>query len=324
MPSAVARAPLRACGAALRRCAHTPRWRCALLNPPKSPQHNTTQHKTTQLARFDFSFGEVAEHQAVLDNLREAMRRTGRLCATAMDTLGPEIVVLNRAADGAPIALEAGQTLRLACDASLPATSTCLPISYPSLHDAGLQPGRHIFVGQYLFTGSETTSAYLTVQSIAPDGRSVDCLVANSCVLEGVQLTVHFGNMSNAAPILCERDRAALREFGARNAVDFVALSFTRSAADIKEARAFLDSVGMRGAKIIAKVESKEGLLAYREIVEAADALVLSRGSMGNCLDPEVRLREAGANQGRGSLRFSTCLCCSHPCAAHTVPSSYH
>lgn len=52
-----------------------------------------------------------------------------------------------------PIALSAGQTLRLACDTSLPATSSCLPISYPSLTHAGLQPGRHIFVGQYLFTG---------------------------------------------------------------------------------------------------------------------------------------------------------------------------
>jgi hypothetical protein len=45
------------------------------------------------------------------------------------------------------------------------------------------------------------------VQSVAEDGQSVACLVANSCVLEGVQLTVHFGNMSNAAPILSEQVR---------------------------------------------------------------------------------------------------------------------
>jgi len=51
-------------------------------------------------------------------------------------------------------------------------------------------------------TGSETTSAYLTVQSVADDGGSCVCLVANSCVLEGVQLTVHFGNLENQAPIL--------------------------------------------------------------------------------------------------------------------------
>ncbi|KIY97368.1 Pyruvate kinase [Monoraphidium neglectum] len=237
------------------------------------------------LARFDLSYGDPSLHQVGLDNVRKAVQATRQLCATVMDTLGPEIVVLNRSPD--PIALTAGQTITLTCDAAAPASSSLLPISYPSLHGSGLQPGRNIFVGQYLFTGSETTSAYLTVQSVAEDGQSVACLVANSCVLEGVQLTVHFGNMSNAAPILSEQDKRALVRFGKPNAVDFVALSFTRSAADVAEARAYLDAIGMRNTKIIAKIENKEGLVNHREIIGAADSVVLSRGSMGNCLDPE-------------------------------------
>ncbi|GBF93146.1 pyruvate kinase [Raphidocelis subcapitata] len=236
-------------------------------------------------ARFDFSFGNVEFHQEGLNNLREAMARTGKLCASIMDTLGPEIVVLNRTAE--PIALTAGQTLTLACSTTAKASATLLPISYPSLTHAGLQPGRHIFVGQYLFTGSETTSAYLTVQSVSDDGQSVECLVGNSCVLEGVQLTVHFGNMSNQAPILGDRDKAALKAFGAPNAIDYVALSFTRCADDVRAARSYLDSIGMGGTKIIAKIENKEGLLNHTEIIPEADAIILSRGSMGNCLDPE-------------------------------------
>lgn len=88
--------------------------------------------------------------------------------------------------------------------------------------------------------GSETTSAYLTVQQV--DGpSSVVCVVQNSCKLEGVQLTVHIGNMKNTAPILAERDMQALLEFGKPNKIDFVALSFTRNAQDVKEARAYLD-----------------------------------------------------------------------------------
>ncbi|KAI8477220.1 MAG: pyruvate kinase [Monoraphidium minutum] len=237
------------------------------------------------MARFDFSFGDAAFHRVGLDNLRSAVQRTRKLCATVMDTLGPEIVVINRSPE--PIALEAGQVVTLTCDAATPASSAALPISYPSLEGAGLVAGRNIFVGQYLFTGSETTSAYLTVQSLSPDGRSVTCLVANSCVLEGVQLTVHFGNMANAAPILSDQDKRALLQFGKANAVDFVALSFTRCAADVAEARAYIDAIGMRNAKIIAKIENKEGLANYAEIIGAADAVILSRGSMGNCLDPE-------------------------------------
>ncbi|KAI8470661.1 MAG: pyruvate kinase [Monoraphidium minutum] len=237
------------------------------------------------MARFDFSFGDMAYHQEAFNNLQTAAKRTGRLCASVMDTRGPEIVVLNRTPE--PIALTAGQTITLTCDASAAATSSVLPISYPSLSDAGLQAGRNIFVGQYLFSGSETTSAYLTVQSVAADGRSVACTVANSCVLEGVQLTAHFGNMANQAPILSQHDKDALSKFGVPNAIDFVALSFTRCAADVAEARAFLESAGLGAAKIIAKIENKEGLVNYPEIVAAADAIMLSRGSMGNCLDPE-------------------------------------
>mgnify|MGYP001811154802 CR=1 FL=1 len=102
--------------------------------------------------------------------------------------------------------------MTLTCDPSAAASSTVLPISYPTLDGAGLQPGRNIFVGQYLFTGSESTSAYLTVQSVSEDGKCVSCLVSNSCVLEGVQLTVHFGNMSiDQAPILSAQVRARAR-----------------------------------------------------------------------------------------------------------------
>lgn len=52
-----------------------------------------------------------------------------------------------------PIDLQAGQTVVLTCDSSKRASSSVLPISYPSLTGTGLQPGRSVFVGQYLFTG---------------------------------------------------------------------------------------------------------------------------------------------------------------------------
>lgn len=88
--------------------------------------------------------------------------------------------------------------------------------------------------------GSESTSAYLTVQQVDNDMSAV-CVVQNSCKLEGVQLTVHIGNMKNTAPVLSESDKQALQQFGKPNKIDFVALSFTRTAQDVKDARAYLD-----------------------------------------------------------------------------------
>eukprot|EP00775_Hariotina_reticulata_P003649 gene3649-3910_t len=236
------------------------------------------------MARFDFSFPDQEMHQLGFDNVRKASKATRTLCATMMDTLGPEIVVINRPLE--PIMLEAGQTVVLTCDHNKQASSSVLPISYPSLEGTGLQPGRSVFVGQYLFTGSETTSAYLTVQQV--DGpSSVVCVVQNSCKLEGVQLTVHIGNMKNTAPILAERDKQALLEFGKPNQIDFVALSFTRSAQDVKDARAYLDKIGMKETKIVAKIENMEGLVNYAEVMQQCDVMLFSRGSMGNCIEAE-------------------------------------
>lgn len=91
-----------------------------------------------------------------------------------------------------------------------------------------------------LASGSETTSAYLTVQNAENDKTAV-CIVQNNCKLEGVQLTVHIGNMKNSAPILSECDKEALVNYGKPNKIDFVALSFTRNAQDVKDGRAYLD-----------------------------------------------------------------------------------
>lgn len=57
-----------------------------------------------QIARFDFSYGDQQLHQTSIDNLRKASKATRTLCATMMDTLGPEIVVTNRCAAGSAAA----------------------------------------------------------------------------------------------------------------------------------------------------------------------------------------------------------------------------
>jgi pyruvate kinase len=106
-------------------------------------------------------------------------------------------------------------------------------ITHPAL-------ARTLAPSPHTLAGSETTSAYLTVQQMEGD-LSALCVVHNSCELEGIQLTVHIGNMKNEAPILAEGDKAMLEAFGRPNKIDFVALSFTRSAQDVRDARAHLD-----------------------------------------------------------------------------------
>lgn len=236
------------------------------------------------IARFDFSFGTREYHQETLQNLKTAMHNTKRLCGVMVDTMGPEIVVVNRPSD-CDISIEAGQTITLTCDKSVKASSSVLPISYPTLAGSGIQPGAAVFVGQYLFTGSETSSVYLTVQSI--EGDSAVCICNNTCKLTGIHLTVHVADLKNTSPILSDEDLRYMELWAKPNNIDFVSLSFCRSSQDVVDCRAVLDRLGLISTQILAKIETREGLVNFDEILAAADGLIFSRGNLGICLDPE-------------------------------------
>jgi pyruvate kinase len=102
-------------------------------------------------------------------------------------------------------------------------------------------------------------------------------------VVEGGRLKEHKGiNLPGVAlrvSALSEKDRADLA-FGARHGVDYVALSFVRTAGDVEEARAELRALG-RVVPLIAKIEKPEALENIDEIAEAADGLMVARGDLG-------------------------------------------
>jgi len=199
-----------------------------------------------------------------------------------LDTRGREITINNP--QGKEFVLEAGQVVVLTTDCTAPPTSARLPVSFAGLPQA-VQPGDAIFVGQYLFTGSETSSAYLTVQRVTD--TDVVCEASNSATLGGVMFTVHLANRHVDMPALADSDLRAIRGWGARNAVDFLSLSFTQSAAEVAAARQLLDECGLRECQVIAKVENKAGLVNVDDIVEAADGVILSRGNLGVDLPPQ-------------------------------------
>ncbi len=144
-------------------------------------------------------------HLESFKNLREAMQKTNTLCAVMISPAGPEIHVINRSGraslrtattrrqlssldahtslpalltalyeplpvrrEAEPIKLTAGQTVIVTNDTSAAASATVLPVNWPgSFESAGLTQGAEMFVGQYLFTGMETSSAYLQVDRVS-------------------------------------------------------------------------------------------------------------------------------------------------------------
>ncbi|KAB2627063.1 pyruvate kinase [Pyrus ussuriensis x Pyrus communis] len=235
------------------------------------------------VARFDFSWGDAEFHQETLGNLKVAIKSTNKLCAVMLDTVGPELQVVNKSEH--PISLQEDTLVVLTPDQDKEATSILLPINFSGLAKA-VKKGDTIFIGQYLFTGSETTSVWLEVTEV--NGEDVVCLIKNSATLAGPLYTLHVSQIHIDLPTLTDKDKEVISTWGVRNNIDFLSLSYTRHAQDVRHAREFLSKLGdLKQTQIFAKIENVEGLHHFDEILQEADGIILSRGNLGIDLPPE-------------------------------------
>ncbi|CAL9208812.1 unnamed protein product [Musa hybrid cultivar] len=244
------------------------------------------------VARFDFSWGDVDYHQETLENLKAAIKSTKKFCAVMLDTVGPELQVVNKSEKA--ISLEADTLVVLTPDQEQEASSQLLPINFSNLSKASrnhlelaaVKPGDTIFIGQYLFTGSETTSVWLEVAELK--GDDVVCKIKNTATLTGSLFTLHISQIRVDLPTLTEADKSVISTWGVRNKIDFLSLSYTRHAEDVRQARKFLSKLGdLYQTQIFAKIENVEGLTHFDEILQEADGVILSRGNLGIDLPPE-------------------------------------
>jgi pyruvate kinase len=155
------------------------------------------------VARFDFSWGDEQYHQETLENLKQAVKNTRRLCAVMLDTVGPELYVVNdkdiaiQLVEGEQLILSPpdnndnndnsnnssnAAAIAAAAAAAAPCSTKVLSVNYDALA-AAVKPGDTIFIGQYLFTGSEDTSVWLEVTETR--GTDVICKINNTATLTG-------------------------------------------------------------------------------------------------------------------------------------------
>jgi pyruvate kinase len=149
------------------------------------------------VARFDFSWGDEQYHQETLENLKQAVKNTRRLCAVMLDTVGPELYVVNdkdiaiQLVEGEQLILSPpadnnnnnnSNNSSIAAAAAAPCSTKVLSVNYDALA-AAVKPGDTIFIGQYLFTGSEDTSVWLEVTETR--GTDVICKINNTATLTG-------------------------------------------------------------------------------------------------------------------------------------------
>ncbi|WP_019200412.1 pyruvate kinase [Tsukamurella sp. 1534] len=217
------------------------------------------------VARLNFSHGEHSDHQVNYDRVRAASDKTGRAVGILADLQGPKIRLGRFAGDGRTV-WEAGETVRITVE-DVVGTHDRVSTTYKELaKDA--QPGDRLLVDD----------GNIGLRVTAVDGNDVVCEVTEGGPVSNNK-GVSLPGMNVSVPALSDKDIEDL-EFALQLGVDFIALSFVRSPADIERVHEVMDRFGRR-LPVIAKLEKPEAVEDLEKIVLAFDAIMVARGDLG-------------------------------------------
>lgn len=216
------------------------------------------------VARFNFSHGTHPEHKARLEQVKALRKELDLPVAAMLDTKGPEVRLKNFA--GGSVTLQEGQEFTLTVE-DVEGDATRCAVTYAELPQ-DVKAGDTILLDDGLVR--------LTVLSTT--ASAIRCRVENGGVMKDHK-GVNVPGVSLSMPYMSQQDREDIL-FGMEEGFDFIAASFVRSAADVRELRKLLESRKSR-IRIIAKIENQEGVDNIDEILEAADGIMVARGDLG-------------------------------------------
>ena len=226
------------------------------------------------VARLNFSHGDHAFHAEIIKRLRQAAAEIDHPLAILQDLQGPKIRVEGLGPEG--VELAAGSFIDLTgshSGAEPAADAPLITVSYPGFHE-DVDVGTCVLLDDGQFT----------LEAVAIDQRRVRCQVIHGGRLlprKGVNLP---GTVLSV-PALTAKDIADL-EFGVRQGVDFIALSFVQRAADVHEAKAHIAALGAE-TPVIAKIEKPQAVTDIEAILDVADGIMVARGDLGVEVPPE-------------------------------------
>ncbi|PSK99854.1 pyruvate kinase [Cecembia rubra] len=214
--------------------------------------------------RLNFSHGSHDGHAEVINIIRKINKETGLNIGILQDLQGPKIRVGEIENGG--VQISPGQKITITNE-PLIGNAEIVSTVYKNLPN-DVKSGDKILI--------DDGNIELAVNNT--DGKNVRCVVIHGGVLKS-RKGINLPNTKVSAPSLTEKDIEDL-EFGLSQDVDWIALSFVRTADDIKDLRERIKKSG-KDCKIVAKIEKPEALKNIDEIIEATDAIMVARGDLG-------------------------------------------
>jgi pyruvate kinase len=217
------------------------------------------------VARVNMSHGSQESHAETIQTVRAIATELDRPLAILLDLSGPKIRT-GLLKDHQPVHLQTGQQL-IITTRDVVGDNSIISTGYAHLPQ-DVKPGDRILLADGL------------IELRVEQAGQTDILCR---VINGGELGEHKGiNVPGAklsAPSLTEKDRADL-SFGLQQQVDYIALSFVRSARDCIGAKTLIEFLGA-DVPLIAKIEKREALDGLDNIIEACDGVMVARGDLG-------------------------------------------
>ncbi len=223
------------------------------------------------VARLNFSHGSHEKHLANIQCIRRMAEKEGRTICIMQDLQGPKIRT-GALRDHKPVTLKAGSIVRITIR-DIEGSEDLISTTFHDLPKE-IQPGGRILLCDGLIE--------LKVATVSSE--EIECVVVNGGVL-GEHQGINLPGAALSIPALTPKDKEDL-EFGLKNGVDAVALSFVRSADDIREVKEIMAAHGVN-LPVIAKLEKPQALEHLEEILDAADGVMVARGDLGVEMPPE-------------------------------------
>jgi pyruvate kinase len=223
------------------------------------------------VARLNFSHGIHEEHLRRIQTLRKLATELGRTVCVLQDLQGPKIRT-GALRDHAPVTLLSGSRVTIT-NQDVEGTAQLLGTTFKTL-------AREAEIGSRILL----SDGRLSLKVLKVEGDDVLCEVVDGGIL-GEHQGINLPGAVLSVPSLTSKDKEDLA-FGLTVPVDAVAISFVRTAADIRAVKEIIAAAGS-DTPVIAKLEKPQAIENLEEILEAADGVMVARGDLGVEVPPE-------------------------------------